>query len=946
VAAVFNTSAQELPQRFEDPPPAARILPIVHMLPETPEQQEQLLQSRVDKGFGGIVTNVSFTDYLKSEERWEDFVHTVHTAKERGLSLWLYDALGYPSCKAGGLTLEGHPEWQAEGLYIADTTSTGGLVELELPPGQALRIAAFPLANGAVDLDAAVELAEHVSDGRLSWDAPEGAWQILAITKDFLHTGTHADGNLSDTLPYPNLLLPEPTARFIELTHAEYARRLGDDLGQWFVATFTDEPSLMSLFLKRQPWRVLPWGPNLPGEFARRRGYAIEPLIPALIVDADAKGRAARYDFWLTIGELVAENYFGQIQSWCREHNTLSGGHLLMEESLLAHVALYGDFFRCIRRLDAPSMDCLTSVPGEVPWYVARLISSAAELEGRSVTMSETSDHAQRYRAEGDTRPVRVVTEDEIRGTCNLQILNGITTITSYYTFTDLADEQLVRLNEWAGRCSTMLAGGHQAADVALLYPTESVWPKFVPSQRWTEACPPEAQRIQAVFRAAGTTLFEAQRDFTYVDGQALIEASVEQGVLRHGELAWRVMVLPCADTLPLAAWEKLADFWRTGGVVVALDALPANSETEFPSPAVQEIAIEIFGPIITGPPSNRLPQSTDAADVLLPSPPLKGVPALAPAKLPSEAGSSPVGDVAHTSTLGHNEAGGAGIFLPRGSEALLPLVLDGLLDRDVKIDAADAPVRVTHRRIDGHEVYFLINDSGAAWSGTASFRAQGAGEQWDPATGTMQPLPSADGVPVALGPYGGMLYRFSEAKPPQRRAPGEGLLPGLNTRALPLVEPTLGHGEFVEGALSAQADGAWHAAARLTKSEVDTHLFLSFSYAEPIDLDDDLCLVFDTTVPEGQRAATSMLIIARDIHGAEYLADTGRSLAAPGAQRSYVSLNQFERAGWSAATPGPFDWSAVTVIRAGWGGYIGTEGERIGFTVSALQAMGAGGAP
>jgi hypothetical protein len=52
------------------------------------------------------------------------------------------------------------------------------------------------------------------------------------------------------------------------------------------------------------------------------------------------------------------ENYFGQIQTWCRAHGLASGGLLLMEESLPPTSRCTGDFFRCARRLDAPSMDC------------------------------------------------------------------------------------------------------------------------------------------------------------------------------------------------------------------------------------------------------------------------------------------------------------------------------------------------------------------------------------------------------------------------------------------------------------------------------------------------------------------------------------------------------------------------------------------------------------
>jgi hypothetical protein len=879
----------DLAQRFPNPPSDARILKIVHHLPDAPVGQDGLFQSLLDQGFGGIVTNVSFDGYIESEEKWSAFVRGVNAARDMGMALWLYDERGYPSCKAGGLTLRDHPEWQAEGLYIADAVTEGGDIDLAVPPGVLASASAYPVTDGIIDLEHAVDLSANVHDGQLAWNAPAGSCHVMIITKDYLHKGTHADGNLSDDLPYPNLLMPEPTARFIELTHAEYAKRLDNDLSPWFIATFTDEPSLMSMFLNRQPWRVLPWAPNLPGEFETRRGYPLEPLVPVLIADAGAKGRAVRYDFWLTIGELVSENYFGQIQTWGRAHGAPSGGHLLLEEPIVAHVPLYGDFFRCIRRLDAPSMDCLTSVPSSVPWFVARLLSSAAELEGNTVTMSETSDHAERYRAEGDNRPVRVVTEDEIRGTCNRLILNGITTITSYYSFALLSPERLVRLNEWIGRCSTMLKGGHQVADIAVLYPGESVWPRFVPSYHMTENCPPDAQRIQSIYQAVSNSLFEAHRDFTYVDGQALCEATVDNGILKHGDLEWRVVVLPCADTLPMQAWENLAAFWRSGGVVIAVSSLPANSEREFPSPAVQSLAAELF-----------------------------------------TRGDSP--------TFATNDAGGAGVYLPPGSDALLPMVLDSLLGQDVRVGEKDAPLRVTHRRIDGHEIFFVINDSGGPWEGALDFAARGAGEQWDPATGTMNPLSSPVGVPAKLGPYGGMLYRFNEAQRPKRKTAAEGSLPGLNLSAIPTTQPTVGMGEFVDGAIEQSSDGAWHANARLTKGEVDTHLFVSYSYEASLDLNSAVCFVLDTTVPDGQSAPTPLRVIVRDAHGAEYIANTDRSMGTPGTQRCYVSLNQFERAGWSQAQTSAFDWSSVTAIRVGWGGYHGTEGETIAFTLSPLQ--------
>ena len=906
-AAAFptRTALGSWEERFAHPPADARILKIIHNWPDDPDAQDQYISRFRGQGFGGVVCNVSFDQYLESDVKWLAFVRAVNRAKKAGFAMWLYDERGYPSGNAGGITLRDHPEWEARGLLVADTGSRGGLVTLELPPGRLVLAGAFAVHDGNIDIAKRTDLAAEVHEGRLSWQAPPGRWRVMAITESRLYEGTHAEGNLHAKIPYINLLVPEPTARFIEVTYGGYAKHLGDDLGNYFMATFTDEPSLMSLFLRPMSYRPLPWAPNLASEFRNRRGYALDAaILPALVADAGPASEKIRYDFWLTVGELVSENYFGQIQTRCCQYRIPSGGHLLAEEGIVGHVPLYGDFFRCIRRLDAPSVDCLTSVPPEVPWFVARLLSSAAELEGRPLVMSETSDHSQRYRPAGDQRPRRAVSEAEIRGTCNRLIVAGVNCITSYYSFADLSDEQLRRLNQWVGRCCTALRGGHQVANVAVLHPSQSLWTRFVPSRHWTTEAA-AAARIENVYRAAAESLFASQRDFTFIDSRALEEAAVESSRLLHGRLRWHVIVLPCVDTLPLAAWENLAKFVRQGGVVIALGALPVNSESEFPSPRVQALARAIFGEDDTGSSSVREPRSNVNAE------------------------------------------GGTGVFLPFGLESLLPLVLDGLLEPDVKVAEAKSPLRVTHRRLDNREVYFIINDSAKPWTGRLHFAATGTGERWNPATGRSEETLTAGAAQLSLEPYGAAFFRFTSAKPPQRRTITGAGLPKLVLSAVAGAEPIMGHGEFVRAELTPDAahsragSPAWQAAAVLTRGNVDTHLFLQFGCPQRLDLSDADCLAIETWVPDGQSTPSQLLVILHEDGGGDFIAETGRSLAAPGRERTFVALSRFQLAGWSKDADGVLDPRRVADIRIGWGGYFGAEHETVQFSV-ALPQVGA----
>ena len=881
---------RDLAARFADPPPSARLLRILHAQSDDPVQQNSILSQLAAQGFGGFAGNVAFKGYVEDPTKWPPFERGVKLAKDAGMTLWLYDECGYPSGSAGDLTLRGHPEWAARGLLVAETNLCGGVVSLALPPGSLVSAVALPRASGRILLDKAVDLSSRISQGRLNWQAPEGNWYVAAMTDDLIYEGTHAAISLAYKKPCINLLMPEPTARFLEVTHERYAEHLGRDLGKYFASTFTDEPSLQNYWFRPMPYRVLPWSDNLPGAFKQRHGVELQPLLPALLTDAGPQGAAARYMFWDTWAELVSENYVGQIQRWCQKHNIASGGHLLMEESLVSHVSFYGDFFRCIRRMDAPGIDCLTSLPEQVHWDIARLVRSVADLQEHSLVMCEVSDHSQRYRREGDTRPVITVTEDQIRGTCHRLLWGGINTLTSYYRFKDLDDDQLRRLNTEIGRCSTMLAGGHTVCDIAVLYPVESVWPEFTPGKRGATG-EPVANRIEHVFDSVGASLYQANREFNYIDARALVEAKSGQGCLTHGDLRWQVLLLPMCDTLPLEAWERIHDFWRKGGAVIAVGARPANTEREFPSAAVQQMADAIFGK-----------------------------------------GDAPV--------FTSNKAGGVGILLPVGMAALVPQMVDSVLGRDAWTSDVDGPIRITHRRVDGHDVYFVMNDSSENWSGEIHFNGEGVAEQWNPVTGEMSSLKNGTRIPLNLGAYRAMLFRVDEIAEPQRLAGQPYSSVGLKCNPLPVVEPKVGHGTFVTSEMKGDGEKGWCAAARLTKGDVDTHLFMGFNYAGILNLTARAGLVVDSAVPDGQTTPAEMLVFVETKNGARYLASTGRFLNEPGEKRAYVMFSQFRPFGDKEGLKGALDLSQVTTVRVGWGGYFGREGEQISLTVKPPQSF------
>jgi hypothetical protein len=363
------------------------------------------------------------------------------------------------------------------------------------------------------------------------------------------------------------------------------------------------------------------------------------------------------------------------------------------------------------------------------------------------------------------------------------------------------------------------------------------------------------------------------------------------------------VVVLPGVDTLPMAAWERLRDLVRAGGIVVALGHRPANSEGAFPDARVQAIADEVLGP---------------ASTMVEPS-------------------------------VHAQASGGAGVWLPLGSEPLLTAALDGLVEPDVRVvgpkpGAGAPPIRATHRQMsDGSHVYLLINDSAAVWSSEVRLSGvDGPGTQTDPATGRVQAVPEPKSVRLDLGPYGAVLLHFGRTATPTRHPSRDGLLPGLTLAPIAVApgDPPHFQGQFAPSTVT-RSDGdpaVWDVRSTITKSDVDTFNFVEWTCEPTADLAGALGLVVEADVPAGQSAGTQLLLIIREQGGGDFLAPTGLALSRPGHHRAVVPLDRLEPASWSHDPDGRLDPSRIAALRLGWGGYLGKQGESVHFRARVPQ--------
>ena len=488
-----------------------------------------------DLGLGGIVCNVAFHEYLRSEENLRKLIAGVDACAELGMVVWIYDEEGYPSGAAGGLVLKEDPAFEA--------------LALAFDPSR-----------------------------------PEP----LFLRPAYEHT--HASNNFHAARRYVNLLDDRATRSFIAQTHDAYYRRLGRHFGKTIHAFFTDEPSLIAVNLGQLPEEVrkkvrvtdpidpaarplpsVPWSYDIVEQYRKRYGEDLNAKRKSLFAGQSSEDRRVRSQFWELIADLVAERYFGAIQTWCAQHKVASSGHTLWEEELMHHPALDGNKLKALARMDIPGLDLLTSDPEAVihsGWMTAGLPSSAAILNGGRRVMTEVSDFSQTMGGQG---PAGL---PEMQATAAWQAAWGVTEFTLYYGIHQRSAEQYRTYGTYVGRLNALLKPARMENEVLLYYPVRDIWAEYLPVAEplRLSSQSSRAQRIVGSFSRLGQVLQRSQIPFTIIDHEHLAAAKpAGDGSLRIGNHRFTTLVLPADVELPRLA-AGVADQFRKGGGQVLAD--------------------------------------------------------------------------------------------------------------------------------------------------------------------------------------------------------------------------------------------------------------------------------------------------------------------------------------------------------------------------------------
>ena len=571
---------------FSDPPARYRMMKLLYGFDQNyPATIDRLTR---EYGYGGVTTNVNFNEeYLRSDAEFALLDDAFAQCMTQGMAqLWLYDEYQWPSGSAYGMVTRDNPEYAPCGLAML-TCKGSGATQYNLPEAYAaIRYAVLTVGDS--------ETPAEFTDRSVSIDVP-GAWELKVWATCSAWVERDSLNDWQKGKPYINIMSGDAVTKFLSLTHEAYKHKLTRSFGN-VEAFFTDEPSLFTSNMTNPihtggtlDENLVPWEDSLPAVFREMHGYDVFDHLPSLYGGDSTEDRTVRIHYYQTVAEMIAENYFGQISRWCGENGLNSSGHLLLEEKLAYHVALYGDLLRCMNAMDYPGCDLLQVSPQRLmdsgAWVGSyagiKMASSSARNTGKAHVLAEFNPAAvedESFRSDPLGTSLAGAAITRMYGADKFVMLNPQE---SYRA------EEARALNESVGRLNVLLEGAVMNSGIGVYYPIATV-------QGLTKAdtlYEGDAAAISEGFNELCLGLLTAGYDYNYVDDSAILSGTVSDGALRCGSASYRVIVMAYAEAMDPAVMDKLEAFRKAGGAVLWVDSLPAYAAVTGADAALAEKA-------------------------------------------------------------------------------------------------------------------------------------------------------------------------------------------------------------------------------------------------------------------------------------------------------------------------------------------------------------------
>jgi hypothetical protein len=351
--------------------------------------------------------------------------------------------------------------------------------------------------------------------------------------------------------------------------------------------------SLTYFYLDSWEVRIANWTAGFIDEFHKRRGYDMTPYLPVLagcIVDSRDISNRFLHDYRQTIGDCIADNYYGQFHQ-------LSHKYGLDFRSEMATTPIPVDMLKCLGRCDIPFGEFWAESnlkEGRIePWQrmFGKQAASAAHIYGKNLVSAEALTVAHKHWEHGPFQLKRTVDQAFCSGINRLMI----------HTFTHSPPEvgppgyeyfagthfnpqitwwkQSRAFIDYISRCQFLLQQGKFVADVCF-YQGDRV-PSFVPMKHIDPDLGPGY-------------------DYDVINSEALLTRMyVQDGkIILPDGMSYRLLILPDTNVINPRVLKKIADLVQSGATVIGPKPNMAYGLKDYPmaDSAVKNLAESLWG--------------------------------------------------------------------------------------------------------------------------------------------------------------------------------------------------------------------------------------------------------------------------------------------------------------------------------------------------------------
>jgi len=535
-------------------------------------------------------------------DEWFELVEkTCRRAKELGVQVWLYDEDPWPSGNAGGRLAAEYPELAARGIkqFIYDPNALDDKTIFYFPTGKLLWCGLVNEETGETrDLTARVGVVRRKWNVVEGWDSrflypetplysftrcdtldpeyavtvspiPAGMKLMAFVARQAAFAEWSIYGDFIDSLN------PRATQLYLESTHEQYKKYVGNLFGNTIEAIFTDEPKW---------YDPNPYTDGLLEDFQRDMGYDLRPKLHYLF-SASMAPRAvlARLHFRDYVAKRFLDAWMRPVAEWCRANGIKLTGHVSPEDDPVEQALCVGNMLPVMKEMDLAGIDIIIPALGDRRHPVLSVgvtcATSIAQQRNKAGVMTETGHACQHMPAE------------EIGKIFRWQNVMGVTANILHCAFLSTRGPRDYELPDygpdgvlWDGmhdvrrklaEIQQVTHGARQIAPVAILWPIRSF--NAVRQEGQADNTGGLRHELTALLAAC----LDRQVGTHFIDEADLLDLTVQNGEALLGRARYTHLVIPSCTVLKAETLETLKTLQAQGITVLLAGTAPTMAQAD-----------------------------------------------------------------------------------------------------------------------------------------------------------------------------------------------------------------------------------------------------------------------------------------------------------------------------------------------------------------------------